>query len=104
MMPVAAVHAAPPIDDHVGSERANYAHHVLKNLIAPDFFGFFRRFRIAKIFSTREIEFHAIAASGGEKLLRSNQSHLRGPFGAKIVLPPFPTRQTAPRNIRREPS
>lgn len=93
MMPVAAVHAAPPIDDHVGAERANHADQVFQDLIAPDFFGFFRRFRIAKIFGTREIEFHAIATCGCEKFLRSNKAQLRSLFGAKIVLPAFPARK-----------
>ena len=99
MMAVAAVHAAPPVDDHVGAERANHAGHVFEDLIAPDFFGFFGRFRIAKILRTREIEFHAITASGGEKFLRSNQSQLRGLFGTKIVLPSFPPRQRKQRNV-----
>ena len=42
MVPVARVYSAPPIEDHVRSERANHADHVLENLFSPDFFGFFR--------------------------------------------------------------
>src|SRR5712664_4916242 len=87
MVAMSAVHSTPPIDDYVRAEVANDADHVLKNLIAPDFFGFLRSFRKSKIFRAREIDFHAVPARGGKKLLRSNQSQLRRLFRTEVILP-----------------
>ena len=87
MVPVSRVHSAPPIDHHVRAEHANHPHHIFKNLFAPDFFGFFRRLREAKIFRTREIQFHAVAARGGQQFLGANQSQLWRLFRPKVILP-----------------
>ncbi len=74
MMPVAAVHAAPAVNHNVGAKPADYSDHVLEDLIAPDPFRFFRRFRVAEIFRTRKVEPHAVAARRRQQFLRPNQS------------------------------
>jgi len=89
VMAVAGVDAAPVVDDDVGAEGADDADHVFENLVAPDFFGFFGRFGIAKIASTGEIELHAIAAGGGEQFLRADEAELGSLFGPKSVLTAF---------------
>src|SRR5208337_460067 len=82
MMAVASVNAAPSVDDDVGAEGADYADHVFEDLIAPDFFGFFGSFGIAKIAGAGEVELHAIAARGGEQFLGADETKLRSLFGA----------------------
>ena len=86
---VARVDAAPAIDDDVGTERADDADHVFEDLVAPDFFRFGGRFGVAKIFGACEIEFHAVAARGGQQFLRADQAELGSLFGAKGVLSAF---------------
>src|SRR5713101_846439 len=89
MMSVTPMHAAPAIDHNVRAKSANHADHIFENLVPPNFFGFFGSFRIAEIFGTSEIEFHAIPASGSEQFLRANQPKLRGLFRAEVVLSAF---------------
>src|SRR6267378_1732781 len=66
-MAVASVHAAPAVDHDVGAEFADHADYVFEDGVAPDFFGFFGSFGEAEIPGAGEIEFDAVAASGGEQ-------------------------------------
>ncbi len=90
---VARVNAAPAVDDDVGAEFADDTDHILEDLIAPDLFGFFGSFGIAKIAGAREVELHAIAARGGQQFLCANEAELRGLFGAESVLAAFAASQ-----------
>ena len=65
-MAMTGVNAAPAVDDDVGAEGADDADHVFEDLIAPDFLGFFGSFGVAKVAGTSEVEFHAVAARGGQ--------------------------------------
>src|SRR5208337_205626 len=89
VMAVAGVDAAPVVDDDVGAEGADDADHVFEDLVAPDSFGLFGSFGVAEIACAREIELHAIAASGGEQFLRADKAELRSLFGAESVLAAF---------------
>src|SRR5258708_22522857 len=80
-MAVASVDAAPAVDHDVGAEFADDADHVFEDGVAPDFFGFFGSFGEAEIPGAGEIEFDAVAASGGEKFLSAGEAELRGLFG-----------------------
>ena len=83
---MAGVDTAPSVDDDVGSKFADDADHVLEDLVAPDFFGFFWSFGIAKIAGAGEIEFYAITARGGEEFLGANEAELWSLFGPESVL------------------
>src|SRR6266446_7441911 len=74
MMAVASVHAAPAVDHNVRAKSPDHADHVLEYLVAPDPFGLLRRLRIAEIFGSREVQSHAVAASGRQQFLRADQS------------------------------
>ncbi len=100
VVPVPAMHATPAIQHHIRAKSSDDADHVLKNLIAPDFLGFFRCLGVAEIFRAREIQLDAIAASGRQQFLRANQSQLRGLLRAKVVLAAFAAGQREQRNIR----
>src|SRR6266851_8652717 len=104
MMPVAPVDAAPAINHHVRAKSADHADHVLEYLIAPDPFGLLRRLRIAEIFGSREVQSHAVAASGRQQFLRPDQSQLRRLFAAQVVLPALTERQREQCDIRAEPA
>ncbi len=95
-----AMYAAPAIDHNVGTKFANHAHHVFQNRVSPDFFRFRNRLGISEILRAREVQLHAIPASGSEQFLRANQPELRGLLRAKRVLSAFPSRQRQQRNIR----
>src|SRR5258708_35944240 len=88
-MAVASVDAAPAVDDDVGTKFADDADHVFEDGVAPDLFGFFGSFGEGKIPGAGEIEFDAVAASGGEKFLSADEAELRGLFGAERVLAAF---------------
>src|SRR5258706_12655982 len=88
-MAVAYVDAAPAVDHDVGAEFADDADHVFEDGVAPDFFGFFGSFGEAEIPGAGEIEFDAVAASGGEKFLGADEAELRGLFGAERGLVAF---------------
>src|SRR5258708_39796589 len=103
MMAVAPVHASPTVDHHVGTESANHADHVFKDLVAPDMFRFLRGFRIAEVFGSRKVKTHAVSPGGRQQFLRADQSKLPRLFGAKIVLSAFAARQRAQRDTRVEP-
>ena len=96
---MSSVYATPIINDNIGTEFADQVHHIVQNLRAPDFFRFFRCFRIAKVFGAGEIEFHAVAASGRKQFLCANQSQLRRLLWAEHVLPTFAARQGEQRYI-----
>src|SRR5437879_8130439 len=98
-MAVAAVDAAPAVDDDVGAEFADDADHVFEDGVAPDFFGFFGSFGEAEILGAGEIEFHAVAASGGEKFLGTDEAELRSLFGAEGVLAAFAARDRKERDV-----
>src|SRR5258708_7368832 len=88
-MAVASVDAAPAVDHDVGTEFADDADHVFEDGVAPDFFGFFGSFGEAEIPGAGEIEFDAVAASGGEKFPSADEAELGGLFGAEGVLAAF---------------
>src|SRR5258705_12910566 len=88
-MAVASVDAAPAVDHDVGAEFADHADHVFEDGVAPDFFGFFGSFGEAEIPGAGEIEFDAVAASGGEKFLSADEAERRGLFGAERGLAAF---------------
>src|SRR5258707_5233922 len=88
-MAVAGVHAAPAVDDNVRAKFAYDVDHVFENGVAPDFFGFFGSFGEAEIPGAGEIEFDAVAASGGEKFLGADEAELRSLFRAEGVLATF---------------
>src|SRR5258708_39747337 len=79
-MAVAGVDAAPAVDGNVRAKFAYDVDHVFENGVAPDFFGFFGSFGEAEIPGAGEIEFDAVAASGGEKCLGAEEAQLRGLF------------------------
>ena len=90
MMAVAGMHAAKIVNHDVWSKGADDAHHIREDLIAPNFFCLLRSFREAEIFSAGEKKLYAVAARGGQELLRSNQSKLRTLLGTQHVLAAFP--------------
>src|SRR5260370_29009405 len=93
MMAVTAMNAAPAVYNHGGTESSNHLDHVLQDFVAPDFFGFFGSFGVAKVFGTSKKEFDAIASRSCEQLLRADQTELRCLLRAKIVLASFATGQ-----------
>src|SRR5260221_13503813 len=88
-MAVAGVHAAPAVDDNVRAKFAYDVDHVFENGVAPDFFGFFGSFGEAEIPGAGEIEFDAVAASGGEKFLGADEGEVRSLFRGEGVLAGF---------------
>src|SRR3981189_2466730 len=104
MMSVAPVHAAPAVNHNVGAKSADYADHVLENLVAPDLLRFLGRFRIAKIFGSREVELHAISPRCRQQFLCTDQSQLWRLFGAEVILTTFAACQGEQRDIRMEPA
>ena len=99
MMTVASVHPTPAINYNIGAESTDHADHILKDLVAPDPFGFLRRLRKAKVFSASKEKPHAVASGRRQQLLRADQSKLRRLFGAKIVLAALAARQGKQRHI-----
>src|ERR1700730_18308727 len=89
MMAVAGMHAAKIVNHDVWSKGADDAHHIGEDLIAPNLFRLLRSFRETKIFSAGKKKLYAVAARGGQQLLRSNQSKLRSLFGTQHVLATF---------------
>ena len=86
MMPVAAVNAAPSVDDDLRAECANHAHHVFERNAAPDFSGLLGGFHVSRIHGTGEELAHAVMFVGGEKFFGANNAQLGSLFGADGVL------------------
>src|SRR6185437_2953331 len=104
VMAVAAVHAAEIVDNDVGAKAADDADHVFENGVAPDFLRFFGGFGKTEVTRAREIEFHAIAAGGGEQFLRADQAELRSLFGAEIILAAFAARHRKQGHVGVQPA
>ena len=92
MVPMSCVCVPPIVDDDVRPIRAHHAHHVVQDLIAPDFHGFFRRLRVAEIRCVCKKELRSIAARGCQQLLRANQAELRSLLRPEGVLAAFAAR------------
>ncbi len=98
-MAVPGVNAAPTVDDHRGAKTANHLDHIVQDLVAPDFFRFFRCLGVAEVFGAGEKEFDAITPCGGKQFLRANQAKLGSLLWPEIVLAAFATSQGKQRDI-----
>jgi len=84
---VTCVNAAPAVDDYCWPKGADDFDHVVQDFVAPDFFGFFGSLGVAKILCASEKKFDAVAARGGQQLLRADETELGSLLRAEIVLP-----------------
>src|SRR6266849_1100080 len=104
MIAVAPANSSPAIDNHLGVQRANLAHHVFQHLVAPDSQRFFGRLRKSEVWRAREPQMDSVAARRGKQLRGANESELWCLLRPERVLPAFTTRQRKKCDIGMEPA